>query len=224
MADPLSKATCMSCLEGKTSFGYWTYMYTTSGSLTCSILTVMMITLTCFQKVSNVAAELLYLQTMQSSSFLDQVVPINYGWKDKENFTLISDHNGSLLRRQRRAMTIGHSTKGKEKAWYYGWNLYPGRSYLYGLPAARSLYSHLHCLTLRNEWTNAILEVFCQAPHEHAYASMYVQYLCACNGTHALPSSLAKSDLTHKRTQVACSPIALLPWLWFSLTEFWSLT
>ncbi len=36
--------------------------------------------------------------------------------KRKENFTLFSDHNGSLLRRQPGAMTIGHSPKGKEKS------------------------------------------------------------------------------------------------------------
>jgi hypothetical protein len=34
----------------------------------------------------------------------------------KEKFTLFSDHNGSLLRRQPGAMTIGHSPKGKEKS------------------------------------------------------------------------------------------------------------
>ena len=34
--------------------------------------------------------------------------------KRKEKFTLLSDHNGSLLRRQPGAMTIGHSPKGKE--------------------------------------------------------------------------------------------------------------
>jgi len=33
--------------------------------------------------------------------------------KRKEKFTLFSDHNGSLLRRQPGAMTIGHSPKGK---------------------------------------------------------------------------------------------------------------
>ncbi len=31
----------------------------------------------------------------------------------KEKFTLLSNHNGSLLRRQPGAMTIGHSPKGK---------------------------------------------------------------------------------------------------------------
>ena len=31
-----------------------------------------------------------------------------------EKFMLFSDHNGSLLRRQPGAMTIGHSPKGKE--------------------------------------------------------------------------------------------------------------
>jgi len=36
--------------------------------------------------------------------------------KRKEKFTLFSDHNGSLLRRQPGAMTIGHSPKGKEKS------------------------------------------------------------------------------------------------------------
>ncbi len=34
----------------------------------------------------------------------------------KEKFTLFSDHNGSLSRRQPGAMTIGHSPKGKEKS------------------------------------------------------------------------------------------------------------
>jgi len=32
--------------------------------------------------------------------------------KENEQLTLFSDHNGSLLRRQPRAMTIGHSPKG----------------------------------------------------------------------------------------------------------------
>jgi len=36
--------------------------------------------------------------------------------KRKEKFTLFSDHNGSLLRRQPGAMTIGHSPKGKENS------------------------------------------------------------------------------------------------------------
>ncbi len=36
--------------------------------------------------------------------------------KSKEKFTLFSDHNGSLLRRQPGAMTIGHSPKGKENS------------------------------------------------------------------------------------------------------------
>ena len=36
--------------------------------------------------------------------------------KKKEKFMLFSDHNGSLLRRQPGAMTIGHSPKGKEKS------------------------------------------------------------------------------------------------------------
>ena len=36
--------------------------------------------------------------------------------KKKEKFMLFSDHNGSLLRRQPGAMTIGHSHKGKEKS------------------------------------------------------------------------------------------------------------
>ncbi len=36
--------------------------------------------------------------------------------KRKEKITLFSDHNGSLLRRQPRAMTIGHSPKGKGKS------------------------------------------------------------------------------------------------------------
>ena len=36
-------------------------------------------------------------------------------WKKKKK-TLFSDHNGSLLRRQPGAMTIGHSPKGKEKS------------------------------------------------------------------------------------------------------------
>ena len=35
--------------------------------------------------------------------------------KGKEKFTLFSEHNGSLPRRQPEAMTTGHSTKGKEK-------------------------------------------------------------------------------------------------------------
>ena len=35
--------------------------------------------------------------------------------KRKEKITLFSDSNGSLLRRQPRAMTIGHSPKGKGK-------------------------------------------------------------------------------------------------------------
>ena len=34
--------------------------------------------------------------------------------RKKEKFTLFSDHDGSLLRRQPGAMTIGHSPKGKE--------------------------------------------------------------------------------------------------------------
>ena len=34
----------------------------------------------------------------------------------KEKFTLFSDHNGSLLRRQPGAMTIGHSPTGKGKS------------------------------------------------------------------------------------------------------------
>ena len=36
--------------------------------------------------------------------------------KRKEKFMLFSDHNGSLLRRQPGAMTIGHSPKGKGKS------------------------------------------------------------------------------------------------------------
>jgi len=36
--------------------------------------------------------------------------------KSKEKFTLFSDHNGSLLRRQPGAMNIGHSPKGKENS------------------------------------------------------------------------------------------------------------
>ncbi len=36
--------------------------------------------------------------------------------KRKEKSTLFSDHNGSLLRRQPGAMTVGHSPKGKEKS------------------------------------------------------------------------------------------------------------
>jgi len=34
--------------------------------------------------------------------------------KETTKFMLFSDHNGSLLRRQPEAMTIGHSPKGKE--------------------------------------------------------------------------------------------------------------
>jgi len=33
--------------------------------------------------------------------------------KEKEEFTLVSDHHGSLLRRQPGAMTIGHRPKGR---------------------------------------------------------------------------------------------------------------
>ena len=33
-------------------------------------------------------------------------------WKEKKSFTLFSDYNRSLLRRQPGAMTIGHSPKG----------------------------------------------------------------------------------------------------------------
>jgi len=40
---------------------------------------------------------------------------LSFEKKRKEKFTLFSDHNGSLLRRQPGAMTIGHSPKGKEK-------------------------------------------------------------------------------------------------------------
>ena len=36
--------------------------------------------------------------------------------KRKEKSMLLSDHNGSLLRRQPGAMTIGHSPKGKGKS------------------------------------------------------------------------------------------------------------
>jgi hypothetical protein len=32
--------------------------------------------------------------------------------KEREKFALCSDHNGSILRRQSGAMTIGHSPKG----------------------------------------------------------------------------------------------------------------
>ena len=36
--------------------------------------------------------------------------------KNLKKFTLFTDHNGSLLRRQPGAMTIGHSPKGKERS------------------------------------------------------------------------------------------------------------
>ena len=42
-------------------------------------------------------------------------LPLNFPSERKEKFTLFSDHNGSLPRRQPGAMTIGHSPKGKEK-------------------------------------------------------------------------------------------------------------
>ncbi len=50
-----------------------------------------------------------------SSSFLGCRAADQKEKKRKEKNTLFSDHNGSLLRRQAGAMTIGHSPKGKEK-------------------------------------------------------------------------------------------------------------
>ncbi len=43
------------------------------------------------------------------------VISVLHNLKRKENFTLFSDHDGSLLRRQPGAMTRGHSPKRKEK-------------------------------------------------------------------------------------------------------------
>ena len=55
-------------------------------------------------------------ECMSDALTAESAIPLPCRKKEKEKFTLFSDHNGSLLRRQPGAMTIGHNPKGKEKS------------------------------------------------------------------------------------------------------------
>ena len=63
----------------------------------------------------NVRRAMLKMRDKQCKIALE-IVCIVCNMKIKEQFTLFSDHNRSLLRRQPGAMTIGHRPKGKGKS------------------------------------------------------------------------------------------------------------